>query len=296
MIEDVKEEQIWSILKLVDWSTNYLAQRGFDEARLNTELILCHVLGLRRIDLYLKYDMILSSQELSTFKSLFKRRLTHEPVQYILGYTELMDIRFEVTRDVLIPRPETEILIEGVITHCKLANPPVEKIFEIGTGSGCIAVSLTKHLPNLFITTIDKSFEALEVAKRNAVASNVKERINFINLDFLQNDLNSFSDNYDIIVSNPPYISKEEIDSLQPEVRLYEPQSAYTDFGDGLAFYKAISHHGNKMLHNDGWIFVEVGYNQNENVREIFKRDGYRNIEIIKDYDGNVRVVKAQKG
>ncbi|MBI5476070.1 MAG: peptide chain release factor N(5)-glutamine methyltransferase [Ignavibacteriales bacterium] len=290
-----KVESQWSILKLIEWSTNYLIQKGIDEARLNTELMLGHVLNLKRIELYLHYDMILSETELSHFKNLFKKRLTKEPLQYILGYTEFMGIRINVTPAVLIPRPETEILVEAIIKKLKSSKKSNNKIFEIGTGSGCIAVSLAKYLPDISITAIDKSTSALEVAKQNASDSNVNNKIKFIESDFLSQNYDSPGGLYDVIVSNPPYIHQDEIDSLEAEVKNFEPENAYTDHSDGLTFYKAISLNGKNMLINGGLIFVEVGYNQGQTVKNIFQSDGYRNIKLINDYNGIGRVVIAEK-
>jgi release factor glutamine methyltransferase len=255
--------------------------------------MLANALNLKRIDLYLKFDSVLSTDELARYKSFFNRRLKHEPVQYILGYTEFMGIRFEVNPAVLIPRPDTEVLVESVLNHCKTLSSKNISICDIGTGSGCIAISLAKMIPDSLVTALDKSVEALEVAKRNALSTGVSERVKFVRTDLLKEKYED--ENFDIIVSNPPYIAKDEIETLQPEVRLFEPDYAYTDFGDGLSFYKMISKLCHTILKNAGSIFVEVGYNQADVVKKIFEGDGYIKIESYKDYNGIERVVKAER-
>lgn len=288
-----EEEQIWTILKLIEWSANYLSEKGFDDARLNAELMLAHALNLKRIDLYMKFDTILSPDQLAKYKSYFNRRLKHEPVQYILGYTEFMGIRFEVNPAVLIPRPDTEVLVESVLNYCKTLSSKNISVCDIGTGSGCIAISLAKMIPDSLVTAIDKSAEALEVAERNGLSAGVSERVKFVHTDLLKEKYED--ENFDIIVSNPPYISKNEVETLQPEVRFFEPEYAYTDFADGLSFYRMISKFGHAILKNTGSIFVEVGYNQAEAVKDIFENDKYSEIESYKDYNGIARVVKAER-
>jgi release factor glutamine methyltransferase len=288
-----EEEQIWTILKLIEWSANYLSEKGFDDARLNAELMLAHTLNLKRIDLYLKYDKVLSPDDLARYKSFFSRRLKQEPVQYILGYTEFMGIRFEVNPAVLIPRPDTEVLVESVLNHCKTLSSKNISICDIGTGSGCIAISLAKMISDSMVTAIDKSADAIDVARRNAISAGVSERVKFVHIDLLKKKYEA--ENFGIIVSNPPYIPKDEVETLQPEVRFFEPDYAYTDFGDGLSFYKMISKLGHTILKNAGSIFVEVGYNQAEVVKRIFENDKYSEIESYKDYNGIERVVKAER-
>jgi release factor glutamine methyltransferase len=288
-----EEEQIWTILKLIEWSANYLSEKGFDDARLNAELMLAHTLNLKRIDLYLKYDKVLSPDDLARYKSFFSRRLKQEPVQYILGYTEFMGIRFEVNPAVLIPRPDTEVLVESVLNYCKTLSSKNISICDIGTGSGCIAISLAKMISDSMVTAIDKSADAIDVARRNAISAGVSERVKFVHIDLLKKKYEA--ENFGIIVSNPPYIPKDEVETLQPEVRFFEPDYAYTDFGDGLSFYKMISKLGHTILKNAGSIFVEVGYNQAEVVKRIFENDKYSEIESYKDYNGIERVVKAER-
>jgi len=296
MQTSTQERQTWTILSLIEWGAEYLAQRQFDDARLNIELLLCHVLQCRRIDLYLKFDAILSPDHLATFKSLFKRRLNHEPLQYILGETEFMGMRFRVDPRVLIPRPETEILVENVISFVESSRIAGAQILDVGTGSGNIAVSLAKRLPDCIVTAIDISTEALDVARENAQHHCVQDRVHLLDIDFLQDTSVLGSNRFHILAANPPYISLEEFAVLQPEVRDFEPLHATTDNHDGLTFYRRIAGVGIALLKEKGMIFMEIAYNQGQTVPALFTQSGYSSVDVTKDYSGNNRVVKVRVG
>ena len=287
------ERKVWTILSLIDWSSNHLTEKGFDEARLHVELLLCHILSCKRIDLYLRFDQILNNSELEKFKLLLKRRLKHEPLQYIIGETEFMGLSFQVDPRVFIPRPETEILVEQIIKWSMKNMSDKIQILDVGTGSGNIAISLAVHLDHSIIDAIDISSAALEVAKVNVQNHHVDDRVFLAAGDILHGFKEYPHFPYDVIVSNPPYISKKEFQELQPEVRDYEPALANTDDADGLTFYKNIATNGKKLLRAGGAIFVEMAYNQNNTVPNIFEANGYSNVEVIPDYSGIKRVVKA---
>lgn len=289
------EPKTWTILSIVEWSTKYLADKGFESPRLTVELLLSHVLRCQRIELYTNFDKPLAKEELAAFKSLLQRRLTHEPLDYILGECVFMGLRFYVDKRVYIPRPETEVLVERVIQQCKNCTCAELHILDIGTGSGCIAISLAKFLPYTLVDAIDVSSDALEVAQRNVERHGVTKRVGLIQGDILADGLLSSHRKYDIIVSNPPYISSEEFYSLQPEIKEYEPLIAITDNSDGLTFYRRISDIGQDILNAQGWIFVEVAYNQADDVQRIFSNANYCNIETSLDYSSIKRVVRGQK-
>lgn len=288
----MSSENIWTIKKLVDWSANYQKEKGIDDARLNAELLICYALNYKnRIDLYLHYDKPLRQSELNSFKALFKRRLNREPLQYIIGEAEFMGLKFKVDKRVLIPRPETEILVEAVINTCK-NYPNRLDILDIGVGSGNIAVSLTKFIPAANVTGIDASRPAIEVAKTNVHANGVSDRIDL-------KQLNVFDDvsglpKYDVIVSNPPYISRSEFLGIQEEVRFYEPHSATTDDSDGLTYHRRIADVARNIFKEKGWLFLEIAYNQSTEVTKICTDFGYYKSETIKDYGNNDRVIKAK--
>jgi len=290
-VESRDSEKIWTITELIGWSSAYLKEKGFEDARLNAELLLCHTLNYKRIDLYTKFDKPLTNTELALYKSYFKRRLDHEPLQYIIGEARFMGLKFKVDKRVLIPRQETEILVEQVINKCRNFEGQIN-ILDIGVGSGNIAVSLAKFIENALVTAIDISTGALEVAKLNIENNNVSDRVELINHDIF--DKLNLNKKFDIVVSNPPYISKQEFKEVSADVSRYEPRLATTDGCDGLTYYRRIADVSRSILNNIGNVFVEIAYNQNEDVTRIFSEMGYVNLETVKDYSGNHRVVKAE--
>lgn len=220
-----------------------------------------------------------------------KRLILGEPLQYITGLQEFMKLNFLVTKDVLIPRPDTEILVEEVIR--KAENIPNPVILDLCTGSGAIAVSLAKYIKNVHVCAVDISSKALEIAKKNAELNGVKNNIEFIESNLFDKIKEK---KYDIIVSNPPYIETETIKTLSKEVQS-EPQIALDGGKDGLDFYRRIADNGSKYLNRQGYICLEIGYNQRIAVRQILeKKKRYVNINCIKDLCGNDRVITAQIG
>jgi release factor glutamine methyltransferase len=273
-----------NILEILNLSADYLKNKNVDEPRLSSELLISHALKIKRLDIYLQYDRQLTDDETGLVRELLKRRAAHEPVQYITGRTEFYGLIFNVDRSVLIPRSDTEILVEKAI---ELIGKREVKIFEIGTGSGCIAVSVAKNCPNAEITACDISDEALKTAVLNAKLNSVEDRIKFVRLDFLKDKPMG---KFDLIISNPPYIEKTVLETLGLQVRKYEPAAALTDGGDGLAFYRRINDTAQDILEKDGLIILEIGYDQAEKVIDIYKKS-FRNINILKDYSKNDRVV-----
>jgi release factor glutamine methyltransferase len=289
------DNKSWTVLSLINWSTDYFSEKGIDSPRLTTELLLSKVLCCQRIDLYTNHDKPLTPVELSKYKSFFKRRLAHEPLQYIIGECEFMGLRFFVDKRVLIPRPETEILVEQVINLMKSKSGTSWNVLEIGTGSGNIAVSLAHFINACLIDAVDVSEDALDVARLNVQSNHVEDRVKLIQADIF--DLKDFLpiQQYDIIVSNPPYISRSEFERLEPEIKDFEPHVASTDNADGLTFFKAIAKLGKEVLQPGGWIFVEMAYNQSDTVSKIYEVAGYINVQVIKDYNKIGRVLKANK-
>ncbi len=297
------ETKIWRIIDIINWGTEFFKSKSFmsdsngNEARTTIELILCHVLKCRRIDLYIDFERPLSKNELEEIKTLIKRRLKREPLQYILGETEFMGLKFKLTPDVLIPRPETEILVEKAIETIKkdFAEKSLIKVLDIGTGSGNIAISLAKFLgEKVYVIGIDISEKAIEVANENAKLNNVKN-VQFIQFDFFNDELTKkFANQFDVIVSNPPYISSEEIQNLQDEIKNYEPMIALTDGADGLRFFRRIASVSKDLICDHGFVLVEMSYNQSEKVKKIFVENGFNEIEIFKDYLGIERVAKIK--
>ena len=254
------------------------------------ELLFSSVLNCNRMSLYLDRQRLLTNDESEAIALALKRRIAGEPLEYILASTEFMGLEFKLSPDVLIPRPETEILVETVIRQARAADNA--KILDLGTGSGCIAVSLAKFISDSKITATDISVKALEIAAANAGFHNVK--INFLCSDlFTSLSLSQYK--YDIIVSNPPYIVTEEIWQLQPELQ-YEPLVALDAGPDGLEFYRRIIDKPPDHLEKGGFLVMEMGFGQRKAVENIFKKSKkFEIIEIVADYNGIDRVIVARR-
>ncbi|MBI1931243.1 MAG: peptide chain release factor N(5)-glutamine methyltransferase [Ignavibacteriales bacterium] len=283
---------MYSILQIIELSAEYLNTKGVESPRLNAELLLANLLNCKRLDLYLKYDQPLKEIEINKYRELIARRGKREPLQYIIGNVEFYGLNFSVNPNVLIPRQETEILVDQIISNID-KNTKV-KILDIGTGSGNIPIALAKNLPNVEIVAIDISGNAIAIAKFNSERNNVSDRINFINSDF-NKYLISENHQFDIIVSNPPYIKMDEYNLLEKELTDFEPNIALTDFNDGLTFYRNISEKSKSLLKSNGQIYFEVGISQSGKVKEILENNNFSNIKLVKDYLEIERVVYGDK-
>jgi len=296
MDKNKTETKTWRIIDIINWGTEYFKSKGIDESRLTIELMLCHVLNCKRVDLYINFEKPLAKKELEELRGLITRRVKREPLQYIIGKAEFMGLEFKLTPNVLIPRPETEILVEKAIETIKkeFPNTPV-KVLDIGTGSGNIAISLAKFLKDkVFVVGIDISEGIIKVANENAILNDVKN-VQFIQFDLFDEKFASkFKNQFDIIVSNPPYVAIDEFESLQDEIKNFEPKIAITNGANGLSFYKRIADVGREIISNVGFIFVEMAYGQSEKVKKIFNDIGCNQIEIFNDYLGIERVAKIK--
>lgn len=273
----------WTLLKLLRWSTDFFAGKGIDNPRLDAELLLAHVLQLDRVGLYLNYDRPLTAAELDAVRPLVKRRSRREPLQYIIGQAEFWSLEFEVTPAVLVPRADTEILVEEALNRAAESG----SLLDVGTGSGVILISLATELAGCQLAGLDISPEALEVAQRNAQKHGVADRV-----QLLQGDLAQLpQQRYDLIVSNPPYVARAEWDDLMPEVRCFEPQSALLAENNGLDCYRKLAAQASSRLKPGGWLLVEIGYRQAAEVQQLFASAGLKKIFVREDYAGRPRVV-----
>jgi len=277
-----------TVLDAINLSAEYLKKKNIESPRINAEHLLSHVLKRKRLELYLSFDKPLNEDETNLYRELIRRRGTTEPLQYILGSVEFYGLEFHVTRDVLIPRPETEILVEKIIESFD-KNSHL-KILDIGTGSGNIAISLAKNFDNAEVTGIDVSGEALTIAKENSRINDVNGKVKFGILDVLNQNITP-EVKYDVIVSNPPYVSVKEYPELRPELNVYEPRIALTDENDGLNFYRVISEKSKKILKKEGQMFFEIGQGQSEEIKNILERNKFSDIKIFKDYSDIERVI-----
>lgn len=263
-----------------------LKNKGIENARLNAELLLALALKVDRIELLLNFEKPLTDGEISTYRELVGRRLKHEPLQYILGWWEFYRIQFRLTPAVMIPRPETETLAEESIKVLSELKKP--KVLEIGTGSGCVSIAIAKNT-NCEITATDTSSEAIDVAFYNSGRAGTSEKILFKLRDIFS-DFKDFNE-YDVVLSNPPYIAADEFDSLPEEIRLYEPKNALTDGKDGLSYYRRIAELAKKTESNVTCL-AEIGDGKKEKVENVLEDYGMKNIEFVRDLMGIDRVVK----
>ena len=288
----------WQIKDLLKVSTDYLKSKGIENPRLNAEVLLAHQLNLERMSLYLNFDQPLSEKEISNYRSLIKRRLRHEPLQYITGTQEFWSLDFIVDPDVLIPRPETEIVVEQAIHIAKgfdQAENRSLKILDLGTGSGAISVALAKEIPGALIWATDISEKALNLARRNALRHGVSDRFRFLQ-GALWEPLLNLGCIFDIVVSNPPYVSTEEYIDLHPEVRDYEPRLALDGRKDGMYYLEKIIKGALNFLKPNGWIILEMAPHQTQKALGLMDQtEGYGETARIKDYSRHYRVVTARR-
>ena len=285
----------WKVRELMTSAIDQLQKKGFDEARLNVELLLSHSLSCKRIHLYTGFDKPLTKREVDEFRMLLDRRLKHEPVQYIIGSTNFMGLELKVDSRVLIPRPETETLVEQVVFGChELDDASKINIIEIGTGSGNIAIALAKYIKKSSITTIDNSGAALEVAKINITAHGVASRVTLREIDVFEPVDQLLLRRFDVLVSNPPYVPPDEWEGLRPEVRDYEPRNATADSKDGFEFYRRLVELAPYLLVDEGAVYVEVGFGQAPEVRRLMEAGHFSGVSVTQDLQGTNRVVKGR--
>ncbi len=294
MTQSPEKKKVWRIIELIHWTTSYLQEKDFPTPRTDVEWLLTSVLNCSRVQLYADFEKPLTPEELSEFKTLLKLRLEYKPVQYIIGKTEFMGLPFHVDERVLIPRPETEILVETAVDWLRKQPKGSRKALDIGTGSGCIAVSIAALAPKASIVALDTSPEAIQVAEENAVRNRVQDKIIFQHTDILESDPGDV--HFNLIVSNPPYIGENERPRVQKDVLKYEPEEALFTGNDGLTFFRHFAAQSAGWLKDGGKIMLETGGDhQSQPVRELFRENGWKKIEILKDYNRQGRILTASK-
>lgn len=265
----------WTIGRLLNWTADHLARANVADARLSSEVLLSHAAGCRRIDLYARFDQVLEGPPLDRFRAWVRRAAEGEPIAYLVEEKEFFSLPLFVTRDVLIPRPETEVLVECVIDHCTKAGLDRPVVLDLGTGSGCIAVALLKHLSQARVVGTDVSAAALAVAQRNAERHAVMDRLTLLEADCLSLAAETIPEGgFDALVSNPPYVPVGAWDGLDRSVRDFEPRHALTDESDGLSFYRAIGADGPGLLKPAGAVFVEIDDGVSDGVASAIEEGG----------------------
>tara|TARA_B100000427_G_C15500740_1_gene591893 strand:- start:852 stop:1706 length:855 start_codon:yes stop_codon:yes gene_type:complete len=281
--------KIWRVIDIITWAEKYFSQNNFNNPRLEIEWLLRSILKCNKLEIYLRFEEPLSKEQLTLLKEWVKRRINNEPLQYITRFCEFYGRKFFVNPKVLIPRQETERLIDIAIEKINMVEKP--KIIDVGTGSGCIASTLALERPDSKVFGIDISSDAIEVAQKNKDTL-LLNNVHFYVMDIL---IEIPQKNYDVLISNPPYVSQNEMNHLSKQIKNFEPHIALTDFRDGLTFYNRLVKIGKETLNPNGWIILEVGLDDHPNkVHSIFKNSHFKKVELIKDYNGDHRVLIAQ--
>lgn len=278
----------WTVLSMLEWVTDFFEQKNIPDPRHSIEWLLAETLGVKRLDLYLNFDRPLSPDELDRLRPLVKRRSHHEPLQYIVGYTDFLNARIAVDENVLIPRIETEQLVEIILDDHPDANQLW--VLDIGTGSGCIPIALKMERPQWSVAGIDISVRALDVARRNARHNDVE--VNLEEGDILSPETIDHDSAIDIVVSNPPYITPGEKDSLEPQVKDYEPSEALF-FDDLEKMYGSLIRFADQNLTDEGMLYLELHENYSTEILDLFDENLW-SATIQKDYDKKARFIVAK--
>jgi release factor glutamine methyltransferase len=280
-----------TVLEAIQKSTEFLGKKNVASPRLQTELLLAHLLKMPRLKLYLNFDRALTPAETDALRELVKRRGQHEPLQHIVGSTSFCGLEMTVNHHALIPRPETEMLAEFGWQFLATGHRPPATALDFGTGTGCIAIALAAKIPNAKITALDISAEALALAKANAARNQVAERIEF----FLGDGFAALvaEKQFDLIISNPPYIASAEIATLDPEVRDFDPRAALDGGADGLGFYRRLAKEAKQFLKPPGKIMLEFGDGQADAIKTIFKTEKWIVEAVREDYSQRARILIA---
>jgi release factor glutamine methyltransferase len=279
-------------MELIKLSAEYLADQGVDNARLNAELLLGHVLEMDRLKLYLEHDRPIVPVELECYRELIRRRGQRVPLQLLLGHTQILDYEFLVQEGVFIPRPETETLI---LEAQRLEVGPAPRILEVGVGTGCVGLSLLKHWPRAELMGYDINPRAIEVTAQNARSLEVESRVTLREGSPFE-DASLDQDSFDLVVSNPPYVLRCDLDELEPEVRDHDPREALDGGEDGLDVVRRLSHLARRVLRPGGWVAFEHGYDQGESAPALLRDAQWMQVRLVEDLGGRPRVSLGQRG
>jgi release factor glutamine methyltransferase len=288
----------WTVRRLLEWTTPFFARKEVDSPRLSAELLLAHVLNVPRIKLYTDYERVLGENDLAAYRELVQRAVEHEPIAYLTGTAHFFNLEFEVGRDVLIPRPDTETLVENVLQLARhQSGMEAPRVLDLCTGSGCIAAAIAYHLKSATVLATDASEAAVAVARRNIERLGLAGRVVIEQGDLYEALANVVDvQPFNLIVGNPPYVPTGKIEELDRNVREYEPLSALDGGSDGLAIHRRILAGAGERLVSGGRIYLEIGYDQGEPARDIASGCGeFDEVKVLKDYSGNDRVLTARK-
>ncbi|MEI7535528.1 MAG: peptide chain release factor N(5)-glutamine methyltransferase [Verrucomicrobiae bacterium] len=282
-----------TVLEAIQKSTEFLSKKGVESPRLQTELLLAHLLKMPRMKLYLNFDRALSAPETDGLREFIKRRGQREPLQHIVGSTSFCGYEIAVSRHALIPRPETELLAEAGWKFLSILDSQAATVLDFGTGTGCIAIALSAKCPAAKITALDISADALALAKQNALQNKVAEQIEFCQSDGFAALKSGIE--FNLLVSNPPYIASAEIETLDPEVKDFDPRGALDGGADGLDFYRRLAAEAKSFLKPDGKIMLEFGDGQADDLKKIFENEKWIVEAVQEDYSHRARILIAHK-
>lgn len=286
-------KEIWTVGKLVTSAADYLKSKNVDEPRLSAEILLAHALGSSRLQLYTRWTDPVADEPRTAFREFTRRASTGEPVAYIVGHKEFFSMDFEVSAAVLIPRPETELLVDRVLGYVKESSRPGWQLFEPGTGSGNIGAAIIKNIPDARLVASDITEESIAVARRNFEKHGLGERVKVALIDWMKIPADLVPEGgFDLIVGNPPYVGTTQTDMVNPNVLDNEPSVALFGGADGLDFYRRTIREALPILKPDGTLFCEVGWGDSDKVVEIFTAAGWKNIGRWKDFAGIERTLQ----
>jgi release factor glutamine methyltransferase len=280
----------WTVKEILDWTREYFKGAGVERSRLEAEQLLAYTLDVDRIQLYMNPDRPLDESELNSFRPLVKERKSGQPLQYITGQVSFMGLSLKIDERALIPRPETEEMTEEILGEFRDFRGV--QVLDLGTGSGAIAIALARFLVDPTVTAVDKSPEALELARENARRNDLGDVIEFRQSDWFS----EVEENYDVVVSNPPYVPTEQLDALQKEIKDHEPAEALDGGEEGLQEIEFILDHVGEYLKEDGAVYLEIGHDQGEKVKNCASNNNLQNVKIIEDSRGTDRILCGKKG
>lgn len=291
------QPRVWTSLELIKWTSDFFAKKGIEAPRLEAELMLAEVVECPRIQLYVNFEKAVAPEKLARYREFVKRRAdTREPLQYILGHTQFIDLKLSVTKDVLIPRPETELLALWAVERLKAATGEKLRALDLCTGSGCLGLFVASKEPRAKVSASDLSPLALAIARKNAESLKLVERVEFAEGDLFAPQAPENRGVYDLIVSNPPYIDPDQKPTLQPEVRDHEPSLALFADEKGLAVSRRIINEAGDWLKTGGWLGLEFGFGQHDAIKEIAEKTGvFSTVAVIADANKIPRFLQAQK-
>ena len=309
--------QTWTIQKLLIWTTEYFTEKGIDQPRLSAELLLSHVLSMKRIELYTQFNKPVTGQQLDRLHNLVKRAGQNEPIAYLIGKTEFYSLEFDITPDCMIPRPETELLVERAIEFLRTrpagnlmvssmmqkgeisngARNGTQLVCDLCTGCGCIAVAIAKNFLNARIIATDICDAALKVAASNIKNHRLENRITLLAGDLFEPLVPQLDiEKFDLIVSNPPYVSTAEFEALDKNVKDYEPKSALFAGTDGLDIHRRIIQNADSFLKPDAALLLEIGFAQGQAIKTLLEQTGaFSEVKIEKDFHNNDRIAFAKR-